>query len=569
LDSLELDVFYAGVNTKSYQVGDQRNFNERIINNRNFLLPITIEKGGSTLLLIRAQQFDGDVVELPIRLIDATKMAQLETAPILFDGIYIGVMLVMAVYNLLLFGFLRNRAYLFYVGGVLSTLLMMVSLRGWSYQFLWPEGIEWQQLCFPWLLAAVVVLLIEFSLSLLSFKSKLPGIHKVMRGIQITAVAAAGLTGPIPYWLSYGVIAVSCAIFGSIVLVGGALYLWRQGDHTAGYYLIAFLTFFTSVIIYSLAKLGLVPSSTFTDYSLQFGSFLEQCLFSLALASKIKLLKLESALQLEELTKESLSHEEDIEKFNQTLTTKLFLFGDLAHRVNNPLNVAQGGTEVARTTLDVFTKTVLGFFPVPGKRTAEEQKVVENLEGMAIKIGLSLEDSKAELSRAVAYVQDLRVVGGVNGDSPDNVLLTAVVDKAMERISADLGPKASLFIDSADGDSKGYLMGQTAVLAVALASWLKHGFQRQTKREPLILGYRTSSCGLFCWLSIRNKSETRFEDKLSEEISARDVVMGLLGNQGGQWQENLSAQGEVSSISLRVAATEEAWLMLRGGEHRK
>ena len=569
LDSLEVDIFQAGRSVQSYRVGDTKPFNERIIHNRNFLLPVSMEEQIPTLLLIRAQQFEGDLVELPMQMIEASKLSKAEATPILIDGIYMGIMLVMGIYNLLLFFFLRDKAYLFYVGYVFSTLVAVISLRGWSYQLLWPESPGWQQLCYPFLFASIAVFAVEFSARLLSLKDTLPTVFKMLRGVEFIIVFAAILTGPIPYWLSFGVVIIYVGCIAAVALFLSGLYLWHGGSETARYYCIAFSTFILGCVVFAASKVGWVDPTIWSEYAMQFGGALEVCLFSLALAARIKILEQENQSHLKELTAESASHAQDIAKLNQSLSTKLFLFGDLAHRVNNPLNVAQGGTEVARTTLDSFTQTVLGFFPEPGNRTAEEQEVVDHLEKMAIKIGLSLDDSKLELNRAVAYVQDLRVVGGVNGDSPDPVLLTVVVDKAMERIFSDLGSKARLFLESPDKLTKQSIIGQSAVLAVALSSWFKHAFLRQVEREPLMLDAEPSGCGLYCRLRIFNQSGSCFENHLSEELSTRDIVMGLVGQQGAQWKENRSENDELESLSLRIAASEDAWIMLQGGKERK
>ena len=569
LDSLEVDIFQGGVNIQSYRVGDRQPFNERIIHNRNFLLPVTLDEQVPTLVLIRAQQFEGDLVELPMQMIEASKLSKVETTPILIDGIYVGIMLVMGLYNLILFFLLRDKAYLFYVGYVFSTLVFMMSLRGWSYQLLWPESPGWQQTCFPFLFASIAVFVVEFSARLLSLKDTLPTVFKMIRGVEFIIVIAAILTGSIPYWLSYGVVTIYSSCIAAVALFLSGLYLWHGGSETARYYCIAFSTFVVGGVVFSASKVGWLAPTIWSEYALQFGGAIEVCLFSLALAARIKILEQESQSHLKELTTESASHARDIESFNQSLSTKLFLFGDLAHRVNNPLNVARGGTEVARTTLDSFTKTVLGFFPVAGNRTIEEQEVVDHLEKMAIKIGLSLEDSKVELNRAVAYVQDLRVIGGVNGESPDPVLLTAVVDKAMERISSDLGPKASLFLESPDKLAQQSIMGQSAVLAVALSAWFKHAFLRQVEREPIMLDAQPSDCGLYSWLRIYNQSKTSFQNHLSEELSTHDIVMGLVGQQGAEWKENRIENGTLESLSLRIASSEEAWIMLQGGTDRK
>ena len=569
LDLLEVDIFQGEVKVESYKVGDTQPFNQRVIHNRNFLFPLTLEKNTSTLVLLRAQQFDGDLVELPVAMLEAANLSNIETSSLLVDGIYIGIMLVMGIYHLILFLLLRDKAYLFYVGYVFSILLLMAALRGWGYQFLWPDHPSWQQACFPFLVFITALFVIEFSGRLLSLQTTLPTVFIFMRVLLLTLGVAAVLTSPIPYWFTYGIVMISAACIGMSVLFASGLYLWVRGSETARYYCVAFSSFILGSFIFSASKVGLLTSSIWSDHAIQIGGAIEVCLFSLALAARIKILESENQANLEELARESASHAQDIEQFNQSLSTKLFLFGDIAHQVNNPLNVAQGGTEVARNTLDSFTKTVLGFFPAPHDRTIEEQKVVDHLESLALKIGLSLEDSKVELSRAVAYVEDLRVLGGVDGESPDSLLLTAAVDKAMERITADLGPKKNLMQSSPERFSKQTIIGQSAVLAVALSAWFKHAFLRQAESEPLVLSTESSNCGLYCWLRVSNQSNTVFVEELTETLSSRDVVMGLVGRQGAEWSENRNAKSEIESFSLRIAASEDAWIRFQGGSDRK
>ena len=61
----------------------------------------------------------------------------------LINGLYYGLMLVMALYNAFVYFSIRERSYLVYVCFVASAAIAQLAMSGFSYQFLWPHWPWW------------------------------------------------------------------------------------------------------------------------------------------------------------------------------------------------------------------------------------------------------------------------------------------------------------------------------------------------------------------------------------------------------------------------------------------
>lgn len=59
-------------------------------------------------------------------------------------GMFFGLMAVMAIYNLLLYFSLKDKAYLLYVGTVVFNILTTLAINGLGEQYFWPnhEGLD-------------------------------------------------------------------------------------------------------------------------------------------------------------------------------------------------------------------------------------------------------------------------------------------------------------------------------------------------------------------------------------------------------------------------------------------
>jgi signal transduction histidine kinase len=143
------------------------------------------------------------------------------------------------------------------------------------------------------------------------------------------------------------------------ILIG--IVSWSRNYPSAKYYLLAYTFVLSSVIVYVFKDLGLLPSTSFTEYIMHFGSGIEMILLSLGLADKYKKLKEineESQIKIIENLKEiqmlqNQTNQELEEKVNAktkeiillnkqiTEKEKTFLMAEmsslLSHELNTPL----------------------------------------------------------------------------------------------------------------------------------------------------------------------------------------------------------------------------------------
>ncbi len=293
----------------------------------------------------------------------------------LASGIYIGIMLVMVLYNLFIYGTVRDKSYLWYSLYIVIVLMTQTSLQGLTFQFLWPNQPQlsmYSQFFFP---SLVGVTALEFFKKFLFLKERIPFAYKLSFVFLIPYTFAPLLSVFGLYQLSFKLIDAT-ALFVSVYMMTTAVMIYRRGYSEARFFLIGWSIFLLGVCIYVLKDFEILPYNNFTRYTMHFGSAIEVILLSFALADRINILKKEKedsqaqALFVSEENQKLISEqnvileqkvhertlelEETNEELNVTLTylkdtqsqlvdaEKMASLGQLtagiAHEINNPIN---------------------------------------------------------------------------------------------------------------------------------------------------------------------------------------------------------------------------------------
>ena len=200
-------------------------------------------------------------------------------------GIFYGILFIMVLYNLILFFFLSERTYLYYVLYVLSGALLFLTEDGLGFQYLWSD--------FPRLnhfigALAPVLLLLTFATyagGFLDTASRLPGLHRVGQWVvgistALLVLDAAVVHSGFSFWLyllPYG------------LLYYAGLQAYRSGLRPARYLLLAQALVATSLTFLIMRKLGInFYSNVYTVYSLNAAFVVEVVILSYALGEKLK-----------------------------------------------------------------------------------------------------------------------------------------------------------------------------------------------------------------------------------------------------------------------------------------
>ncbi len=233
-------------------------------------------------------------------------------------GVFYGILLIMAIYNLFIYISTREPVYVYYVLYVLCCALYTGGEDTVLFQLFWPESPVFNHYFFvlsPPLLAMSYIL---YSTAFLEVKKR----FKVLIYICFasTAIAfACSMIGQIAFYQ------ISTFLFYMpfLILYGIAIYLYRQGKLYTRFFIIGSSFIQVSLMVFLLRKLNILPSTIFTFYTFNFAFVVEVMLFSYALADKLKLIKKEKE-EAQNLLIDSLQQQEKMkDSINQELEQKV------------------------------------------------------------------------------------------------------------------------------------------------------------------------------------------------------------------------------------------------------
>lgn len=301
LDSVE----YFGPGGEHLSTGDRLPFAMRPLVHRNFVFPLHLgEVGASTVWLRVASE---GTLTVPLRLWQAEAFWQESHTSYSVLSVYFGMLLALALYNLLLWLSLREHIYLTYVLFACSMAVGQLSLNGLGNEFLWPNWPVWGNLAFTVGFAATGLFGALFTRGFLQTRRNVPRLDGAVIGLA--ALFALCILAPLaaPYRLAAIVTSLTGVTFSLVAVLAG-FRCWRVGQPGARTFLLAWTLLLVGVAIVGLRNLNLLPTTFLSFYAMQIGSALEMLLLSLALADRINGLRREKdAAQSEALaTKQQL-----------------------------------------------------------------------------------------------------------------------------------------------------------------------------------------------------------------------------------------------------------------------
>lgn len=335
LDEFEVALVYQGDIVYRFQTGDKYPYNHRPLADRYFLFPLDIPAGESRLFIRASTK---GTLNLPLKLWTESALWQARMVSLLAQGAFFGILLVMSIYNGFLFFATRDRSYLYYVIYVSMFAVHQACVRGFVFQYAWPEGIPWNDHIQDYFVIFTVTAALMFFKEFLSLSTQKPALNRALKvliwaWISVAAVGAL-LDKSVLVWISSMGTVVSV-----VIAYVSAIVLWLQGFRPAKLFLLAWLCLLTSVLIYVTKNHGLLPSNFFTEYSLQIGSIIEVCLLSFALADRINYLK----------RNEQSATEMAIRAESEVNAKKDFL-SKVSHEIRTPMNGVLGMIQLLQIT---------------------------------------------------------------------------------------------------------------------------------------------------------------------------------------------------------------------------
>lgn len=198
---------------------------------------------------------------------------------------YFGAVLIIALYNLFIFLFLKEKLYIYYVGHIIFFALWIALYKGLLFYYIDIKTYDLLQIMLP----VSFLMLIIFSQSMLETKTYFPRIHKILHGFNFLISFSLIWMLVSVHW-GFNMVYI-CIIPLLLFLLFTAIYASSKGHKIAKIYLFALFVYLIGMTIVSMLSLGLIPYSIFLSNTPIIGSFFEIMLFSLLLAYRINLFR--------------------------------------------------------------------------------------------------------------------------------------------------------------------------------------------------------------------------------------------------------------------------------------
>jgi diguanylate cyclase (GGDEF)-like protein len=291
LDRIDLYVRYPDGRIVQQASGDLLPFSARSISYRHPNFRIELPPGQPVDILLRAQSQSS--MQVPLELYTPAAFTSLSRDSQFVMGIYYGILLALFVYNLVLWLTLRDPSYFWYLFHISAFGLVLFTLNGYSFEYLWPDNPWLANVAVPLSICFAIIGMQQFARTFLELPKRFPRGNIVSFAI-IGICIALGLAS---LWLPYSVStpwATRTVIISVLWTVIAAVVVLRRGYMPARLFLVAWAVFLAGTATIAALAFGLVPKNMLTEYGVQIGSALEMLLLSIALSYRYASLRNEN-----------------------------------------------------------------------------------------------------------------------------------------------------------------------------------------------------------------------------------------------------------------------------------
>lgn len=206
---------------------------------------------------------------------------------------YFGAVFIMLMYNFIIYLIIGNKSFLYYVLFHISYTVFALGLSGISFELFWPNTPEINRYILPVSMALTGAFSLLFTIYFLDIKNMSMKLYKFLYSLVFISFFLSLLPWFIGYSISVQLISLmSFFIALSLFILSLHLVFFKKNKNVL-FYLIAWSFFFTGVAIAHLSNIGFIPSTNYTNFSSQIGSFFELLLLSIGLAYYYNRLKKE------------------------------------------------------------------------------------------------------------------------------------------------------------------------------------------------------------------------------------------------------------------------------------
>jgi len=444
---------------KSNISGQRLPFWNRYISHQTYVYPINLNYHELNTFYIKVQS--GKQLVLPIYLGTTERIIEKILIKDISFGVYVGIILVMLLYNLFIYFSVRDTNYLYYVYYLAIVLIAQSFIEGYIFRFVLPDSPQFADVGIYIASALIGIAAIEFSKNFLSAKSFTPSLYKISFVFWILYAVQIALALTKHFNASYGLV-LFLAMTSAMYVMYMAIKIVIKGFRAAKFFLIAWSFFILCVVVYVLTDFNIFPYNAVTSSSLLIGSAVEAVLISFALADKINIFKAEKERSQEETLRALQENERIIREQNVLLELKVKertleliesnvelnktledlkqaqsqlvesekmaslgqLTAGIAHEINNPINFVTANVKPLRRDIDILLEAFKFIEDVlledlsleEKQKKINEYKEEEDFEYLIIEIDQLLRGIHEGATRTAEIVKGLKIFSRLDED---------------------------------------------------------------------------------------------------------------------------------------------------------
>lgn len=286
ISNIEVYVTTGGQIKNLGKAGYYRPFKNRNISHKNFTYQVPAEDKITYFIRIKSEGFNPFLFKLRSN----NFFIGYSLSEYYILGLYYGIMLIMALYNIMLYMYVRDKMYLYYVTYVLSCVLISFSEDGLGFQFLWSGFPGFNIFIENFSNCLFLVFFTIYAKTFLNFKTYLPKLNKSLNYLLVITSILFVVSALSP--LNTSNMHIYAILLPFLIIYAGAIRIYLKNEKAfTRFFLLGYSFTMIGVISVVLRFNGLVFDNIFYVYSLNIGLLIEVVFFSLALAYRLRVIK--------------------------------------------------------------------------------------------------------------------------------------------------------------------------------------------------------------------------------------------------------------------------------------
>jgi hypothetical protein len=299
-------------------MGDHFPFTQRHIQHKNFEVPLAMRKDTTLVYYFKVRSHAFADIRIAFR--SERRFINYALNEYFLYGTFYGMILIIALYNFLVYLAIREIKNLYYILYILSVALYAMSLDGIAFQYLWPDHPDWNDYAVGISLYSVILWALVFTRRFLSTRAKSPRLDRLLRvAIVLRSVLFLVEFLFFPEFFEYRMVEI--LPLGLIFFTG--VKIWMRGYRPARFFVIAYGLLLMGFLLRTLVYFNLLSITVLSHYSLHLSFVVEMLFLTFALGDRIRILKNNRDRALKRIIQQNELHMQLKDKVNTELEEKV------------------------------------------------------------------------------------------------------------------------------------------------------------------------------------------------------------------------------------------------------